>query len=131
MAPRLGERFAALLSVFLPPLLQLCARTNKVALRRAEKSLHLICHHCRLPQAIPYFGQALRDKSTTLRTTAASCLVILLEELDRGQLSKRVEDIEHAIQILAADAHPQARTLGRQMYALYAGLWPERRPRYV
>ena len=42
MAPRLGERFAPFVNVFIPPLLQLCARTNKVSLRRAEKSLHLI-----------------------------------------------------------------------------------------
>lgn len=131
MAPRLGCRFAPFVGVFLPPLLQLCARTNKVAQKRAEKTLHLICQHCHLPQVIPYFVNALEDKSSSLRTSAAECLVIVLQFCDAARLQKRVADVEKAIQVLATDAHPQARALCRQLYGLYAGVWSSRAASYV
>lgn len=131
MAPRLGERFAPLVPVFVPPLLQICGRTNKVALRRAEKSLHLICRHCRLPQTVPYLLHAMQEKAATLRTSAAGSLVVLLEVCEAECLAKRVTDIEHAIQHLATDANPQVRAIGRQVYAQYAALWPSRCERYV
>ena len=126
MAPRLAECFSPFVSVFIPPLLQLCGRTNKVALRRAEKSLHLICRHCRLPNVVPYLIQSLMDKSGSTRASAAECLVVLLESCDPERLQRRVKDVEHAIQLLATDANPQARALCRQIYGLYAGMWPAR-----
>jgi len=131
MAPRLGERFAPLVSTFVPPLLQICGRTNKVTLRRAERSLHLICRHCRLPQIVPYLLHAMQEKAATLRSSAASSLVILLEVCEGDDLARRVADIERAVQILATDANPQVRALGRQVYAQYAALWPARCERYV
>lgn len=127
MAPRLAERFAPFVSVFVPPLLQLCARTNKVSLRRAEKSLHLICRHCHLPYILSYLVHALKEKSSSLRASAAECMVIFLDSCDPSRLHKRVTDVEEAIRILATDAHPQARATCRHLYGVYAGLFPERR----
>ena len=127
MAPRLGERFAPFVNVFIPPLLQLCARTNKVSLRRAEKSLHLICRHCHLPYILSCLVHALKEKSSSLRASAAECMVIYMESCDLARLQKRVTDVEEAIRLLATDAHPQARATCRHLYGIYAGLFPERR----
>ncbi|WFD30272.1 very-long-chain enoyl-CoA reductase [Malassezia sp. CBS 17886] len=78
IAPRLGERFAPLLPVFVPPLLQLCARTNKVAIKRAEKSLHLIF-------------------------VALGSLVVLVDACDPDRFQKRVPDLERTVRQLATD----------------------------
>lgn len=131
MAPRLGDRFAPLVPIFVPPLLQICGRTNKVALRRAEKSLYLICRHCHLPQIVPYLLHAMQEKAATLRSCAAGSLAVLLEVCGADELERRVAGIEHAMQALVTDANPQVRALGRQVYAQYAALWPARCERYV
>ncbi len=62
IAPRLAEKFEGLVGVFVPTLLLICARTNKVAVKRAEKTLHLIVKHCRPPSLVPYLKEAIKDK---------------------------------------------------------------------
>lgn len=115
-----------LLPTFMPPLLQLCSRTNRVALKRAEKSLHLICRHCRLPGLVRYFVQAGQDKAPSLRVVSAGCIVVLLESADAERLDRRVADLEQWIRSAATDASPEVRQLCRRAFALYADAWPDR-----
>lgn len=126
MAPRLGEQFAPLLPVFMPPLLQLCSRTNKVALKRAEKSIHLICRHCQLVQTVPYLVHALHEKAPALRVVALGALVELIDASGTERLQKRVGDIEQVVRKYARDANNEVRALCRTLYVQYSTHWPER-----
>lgn len=126
MAPRLGDGFAPLLSIFVPPLLQLCARTNKVMLKRAEKSLHLICHHCRPAGIIPHLLSSLQDKAPSLRAVAVGCIAVLIDGADPARFSRRVTELELCIRHAAVDASPDVRGPCRTVYGHYAALWPER-----
>ncbi|PKI84956.1 hypothetical protein MVES1_001127 [Malassezia vespertilionis] len=130
MAPRLGERFAALLPLFIPPLLQNCSRTNKVSMKRAEKTLHLICRHCKPATIIPYLRHALQEKAPGLRTIAAGCLVVLIEAMDTERVGKRVVDVEHCIRAYATDASAQVRAQIRTLYGLFMARWPDHVPAF-
>ncbi|GAK64125.1 uncharacterized protein PAN0_004c2334 [Moesziomyces antarcticus] len=126
IAPRLGERFEPLVGVFVPTLLQICARTNKVAVKRAEKSLHFIVKHCRPVGVVPLLREAVRDKGQGLRAVAAGTLVAVLECTDRDRLARRVADVEAAIRSGATDSNAEVRQISKRLFEQYVAVWPER-----
>ncbi|CAO1630507.1 unnamed protein product [Sympodiomycopsis kandeliae] len=126
VAPRLGERFEPLLNCYIPPLLQLCARTNKVAYQRAQKCLLLIVKHCKLPAMLPFLGEACKDKFAGLRIVALTCMVALLEYAGRERLEKRVAEIEAVVKITARDSNPEVRQYSRRLFEHYKAHWPQR-----
>ncbi|EPQ29888.1 uncharacterized protein PFL1_02561 [Pseudozyma flocculosa PF-1] len=126
VAPRLVERFDALVPIFVPTLLAICARTNKVAVKRAEKSLVLICKHCKLPSLVPLLKDAARDKSQGLRAVAMGCILALLESTEKAKLARRISDIEASIKGSATDSNPEVRQISKRVFELYIAMWPER-----
>lgn len=126
-APRLAARFDALVSTFVPPLLQLCARTNKVALVRAKKCLLLIAKHCKLASLLPYLRDGARDKSNTLRNVSVEVVLTLLEAIENtDRIGKRVGDVETIIRSTATDRDPEVRQWCRRIFELYMHRWPAR-----
>lgn len=125
MAPRLADRFVPLLPTFMPPLLQLCSRSNKVAMKRAERSLYLIAKHCRIPGMIRYLLPAIRDKASSLRAISACCLAELIESCDADHLARRIDDIDLCVIASATDASAEVRSVSRRLVALYEDRWPQ------
>lgn len=126
IAPRMAERFDPLVSVFVPTLLLICARTNKVAVKRAEKSLHFIVKHCRPPAVVGYLKEAIRDKGQGLRAVAAATLVVVLDNTEKERLQRRVADIEGCIKSGATDSNVEVRQTTKVIFERYVGMWPER-----
>lgn len=126
IAPRMAERFEPLVGMFVPTLLLICARTNKIAVKRAEKSLHFIVRHCRAPSVVGYLKEAVRDKSQGLRAVAVGTLVLVLECTEKERLTRRVGDIEGCIKSGATDSHAEVRQLTKRLFELYVSVWPER-----
>ncbi|PWN90984.1 hypothetical protein FA10DRAFT_129226 [Acaromyces ingoldii] len=127
VAPRLAERFESLVPIFVPTLLQICARTNKVALARAKKCLLLIAKHCRLPSLLPLLREGARDKAQTLRIVAVECTLLLLESQEsKERIGKRVADVETIIRGAATDSNPEVRQWSKKVFELYVARWPER-----
>ncbi|SNX83595.1 uncharacterized protein MEPE_02302 [Melanopsichium pennsylvanicum] len=126
IAPRLAERFEALVPVFLPTLLLICARTNKVAVKRAEKSLHFVVKHCKPPSVVSYLKEAIKDKAQGLRAVVAGTLVLVLECTEKERLARRVVDIEGCIRSGATDSNPEVRQKTKRLFELYVSTWPER-----
>lgn len=131
MAPRLGDRFAGLLPMFFPALVTLCARSNKVMAKRAEKSMQLICRHCQLPGAVPHLVRAMSDKNAGVRVAAIATLIVLVESSSSERLDKRVPDIEQVLCEHAGDASGEVRQLCRTLYSLYAAQWPQQYARWA
>lgn len=125
-APRLADRFEPLVQLYVPPLLQLCARTNKVALKRAEKCLQLIVKHCRLVNTLPFLCEACRDKFAGLRVVALGCIITLVESVGAQRLDRRVTDIEATIKTTARDSNPEVRQYARRLFESYIACWPLR-----
>ncbi|MCO5588160.1 hypothetical protein L7F22_042115 [Adiantum nelumboides] len=127
VAPRLANRFEPLISTFVPPLLQLCARTNKVALIRAKKCLLLIAKHCKLASLLPLLRDAARDKSITLRNVSVEVTLMLVESIENlERLERRVGDIEIIIKSTATDRDPEVRQWSKRMFELYVERFPYR-----
>lgn len=126
IAPRMAQRFEPLVPVFVPTLLLICARTNKVAVKRAERSLHFIVRHCKPPSVVSYLKDAISDKSQGLRAVTAGTLVLVLENTDKDRLARRVIDIEACIKSGATDSNPEVRQTTKRIFELYVSIWPER-----
>ena len=129
VAPRLAERFEPLVPVFVPSLLTICARTNKVAYKRAQKTLALICTYCHVPWALlPLLREAAKDKVGGLRVVAVECAVVLLQNCDRDRISRRsgAENIEEIIRVTARDASNEVRTWTKQLFGIYETSLTER-----
>lgn len=135
IAPRLSDRFESLIPIYIPPLLTICSRTNKVALKRSEKTLLLISKHCKLPSLIPYFLNSSKDKKAifSLRTISIDCTVTLLasdlgnDRFDtKGKGGDKVVMIEEMIKITATDSNSEVRSRSKELFREYVERWPER-----
>lgn len=126
IAPRLGERFDPLVSLYVPPLLLICARTNKVAFKRAEKCLHMIAKHCKLPSTLTLLKEACKDKVANLRFVAVTTVTLLLQHAGKDKLNRRVVDLETIIHITATDSNAEVRHSSKRLFEKYVTMWPDR-----
>ncbi|WFD41854.1 hypothetical protein MPSI1_000490 [Malassezia psittaci] len=115
----------------MPALLQLSARTNKVAMKRAEKTIQLICRYCHTDLILPFLSHALKDKALGLRIVAMSALITLVDASDPVRIGKRVGELERILSEHARDPNSEVRALCRELYAQYKSQWPERQARLV
>ncbi|CAG8583223.1 4597_t:CDS:2, partial [Ambispora leptoticha] len=115
----LGPKFETLVDFFFPALLKLCARTNKVFITRAQKSIMTIIRNCKIPALIPKFKEALKDQNKTLRTSAAEFILVSLEVNDVGALSKYIADLEWAIREGAIDSTPAVRSTSKKTFEIF------------
>lgn len=126
VAPRLADRFDTLVPVYVPALLQLCARTNKVALKRAQKCLHVMVKVCRLPSLLPHLREASKDKFVTLRSVAVECITLLVDAAGRDRLNRKVADVEAIVRATATDTSAEVRQGCKRLFEAYVNTWPER-----
>ena len=129
----LGASFEPLLPLFLPPLITLCGRTNKVIINHARSSIISIIQATQLPSFLQFFLQFIKDKSSSLRLIAAEGTLACLNCCNPPDLEKdtRASAIEAIIRGTARDANPEVRRLSKQMFSAYKILLPNRVERRV
>ena len=128
LAVGLGPSFDPLVPLFIPALLSLCSRPNKVFISRAKATIQTIIDQTQLISLLPYFAGALRDKSVTLRLIAIESLLACVQSFNPPDLEKdsRARDVENAIRLTATDASADVRRVSRQVFDAYKILLPER-----
>ncbi|TFK40166.1 clasp N-terminal domain-containing protein, partial [Crucibulum laeve] len=133
VARELGVSFEGLLPLFLPTLLNLCGRTNKVVLTRARACIVMIIESTQLSSVLPYFLQSLKEKSATLRLVAAEGTLTCLNCCNPPDLEKeaRAKEVEAIIRATAKDANPDVRKASRKIFEGYKELLPDRVARCV
>ena len=133
VATGLGREFEQLLTLFMPPLLALCGRTNKVVINRARKCIITIIESTQLASVLSYFLQNIKDKSASLRLIAAEGTLACLNSCNPPDLEKesRARDIEAIIRTTARDANAEVRKLSRKIFECYKILLPGRVDRSV
>ena len=137
---RLSTAFQPLLAPYLPPLLRLLSRTNKLYISRTLTTLRAIIRNTRIPEILRYITaewKAEGGKSASFRIAASEiildCLgagkgvVLEREALDR----KYVEEIEWVVRIAATDKEVKVRALVKVIWELYQQEWPERVSKFV
>jgi hypothetical protein len=128
LASCLGANMEPLLPIFLPTLLNLCARTNKVFVTRSRTSILTIIESCQLPAILPYLLQSFKDKSVSLRLTAIEGVLACMNCFNPPDLEKegRAQEIESAIRLAARDASADVRKISRKVFEAYKVLLPGR-----
>ncbi|KAK4686217.1 hypothetical protein P7C73_g3911, partial [Tremellales sp. Uapishka_1] len=126
LAPRLSLAFQPLILVYLPPLIRLLARPNKVYLRRAEKCLATIITHCPLPSLIPILRVGLEDKNDVCRRSSAAGIERMALEWDRSVWGKGIKEFEVCLRKMGGDKDAEVRKTGKRVWAAYSEEWPER-----
>ena len=117
VATGLGREFEQLLTLFMPPLLALCGRTNKVVINRTRTCIITIIESTQLASVLTYFLQNIKDKSTSLRLVAAEGTLACLNSCNPPDLEResRARDIEAIIRSTARDANADVRKLSRKI----------------
>ncbi|KAI0665972.1 clasp N-terminal domain-containing protein, partial [Trametes maxima] len=129
----LGRAFEPLVPHYLPALLTLCTRANKVFINRAKECIHAVIEHTQSPSILHHLAVSVTDKSVTLRLAAAEAVVLCLNSFNPPDLEKeqRAKEIEAIIKSTAVDANADVRKVGRKIFDAYKILLPGRVPRWV
>ena len=129
----LGSSFEPLVPHYLPTLLTLCTRTNKVFLNRAKACIAAFVEYTQAPAIIHYSSLSVSDKSVSLRLAAAETMLLCLKGFNPPDLEKeaRAKEIEATIRATAVDASADVRKVGRKIFDAYKILLPRRVQRCV
>ncbi|KAF8882035.1 hypothetical protein CPB84DRAFT_1791218 [Gymnopilus junonius] len=133
LSTTMGTDFEQLLSLFMPALLTLCARTNKVVVNRAKGSILTIIQSAQLASVLTYFLQNIKDKSATLKVVIAEGTLACLNSCNPPDFEKeaRAAEVESIIRITARDANADVRKLSRKIFESYKILLPSRIPGFI
>lgn len=132
---RLGALFSPLLPLYLPPLLRLLCRTNKLYISRATATLSRIIDNTRLSDILKYIVSEWKGeggKSASYRLGAVQATLEMVEvtgEEDGGmkrRIERRVEDVEWVVKSGAVDRDAKVRDVSRKVFEVYRAVWPER-----
>ncbi|EJD00721.1 uncharacterized protein FOMMEDRAFT_90289 [Fomitiporia mediterranea MF3/22] len=128
LATHLRRPFEALIPLFVPTLLSLASRSNKVFIARAKACLLAIVENVQSPIIFPLLRHAVSDKSVNLRLTATDLVVACLNCYNPPDLEtpNRAEDIEAVMRATARDASADVRKSSRKAFEAYKILFPSR-----
>ena len=129
IAPRVGLAFEALVSLFVPHILRLATRTNKVYVTRSQAGLALILGYCHIPSIIPCLLAACKEsKVVTGRAVAVECMLRCLNKWDwtEKEIKAKVCDVEEVIRVTGRDKDAGVRQTSRKVFEAYKTLFPDR-----
>lgn len=132
---RLGAHFATLLPCYLPTVLRLYARPNKVYITRAASTVSSIIKNTKLADVIKWIVAEWKSesgKSSTYREQAAAAVSFMLGAdtgvlaIDKEHLEKRLVDLEWIIKTGATGREATVRSDMKKCWEAYKREWPER-----
>ncbi|THH29280.1 hypothetical protein EUX98_g4908 [Antrodiella citrinella] len=124
----IGKAFDGLIPLYLPTLLTLCSRSNKVFISRAKACVINIIEATQAPIILSYLAEASKDKSLSLRLSAAEGCLACLNSFNPPDLEKEVRgrDVETLIKSTATDPSADIRKVGKRIFEAYKILLPHR-----
>ncbi|EIW82946.1 hypothetical protein CONPUDRAFT_164002 [Coniophora puteana RWD-64-598 SS2] len=128
LAAGLSSAFDSLLPIFLPTLLNVCSRTNKVFTTRAKACIVTIIENTQLPIILTYLADAVKNKSISLRLTAIEGVLSCLNCFNPPDIEKdaRAKLVEEVIKATARDANSDIRKVSKKVFEAYKALMPGR-----
>ncbi|KAK7685700.1 hypothetical protein QCA50_011044 [Cerrena zonata] len=132
-AETLGKSFSTIIPLYLPTLLTLCTRPNKVVITRAKACIISVIESTQSPSILSFLADAIKGKSVTLRLAASECALACLNTFNPPDLEreKRAKEIESIIKSTAVDANADVRKLGRKIFDAYQILLPNRVDNFI
>jgi hypothetical protein len=130
LARYLRDRFDALAELFIPPLLRLCTRANKVFVTCAHNTLKSLIEYAGVQSIVPLLLESMSSPSKTLRTCSAECLFHVLQVNSEQKLENYVEAIESMIRQGSIDQISDVRSMSKKSFDLYKAKFPNRLTKY-
>lgn len=133
LASCLNADFEPLMSLFLPGLLLLSGRTNKVVAARAKACILTIIDATQLPGVLTHLANFVKDKSPTIRLVVAEGTLSCLKCFNPPDLEKEIfsRSIENIIRSAVRDANADIRRVGKDIFQSYKVLLPRRVERCI
>jgi CLIP-associating protein 1/2 len=133
LALGLSTSFEPLMSLFLPALILLCGRANKVVVARAKACILAIIGTTQLPGILLHLAHFVKDKTPTIRLLVAEGTLRCLKCLNPPDLEKEVyvREVENIMRNAARDANADVRRVGKEIFENYKVLLPHKVNRYV
>ncbi|KAG8850516.1 hypothetical protein FRC20_001996 [Serendipita sp. 405] len=122
----LGKRFEPLVQGYMPTLLRLCQRPNKVVITRAHGCITTLIKQSRLSSIIPFLREAVKEKSVTLRVVASESANLCITTVEEDKLMSKITDIESIIKTTSRDPNPEVRKYARAITQEYRERFPDR-----
>ena len=127
LAPRLGRDFGPLVPIYIPALVALHCKPNKIYLKRAEKCLSTIIAHCPLPAILLELRRGLTNDAATCRRGCSAGILRAVEEWDEDIFGQKgVLAVEEALKKVGTDKDPEVRATGKKVYTRFCEMWPQR-----
>lgn len=129
VAPRMGSDFEPLVSIYIPPILRLSNRANKVYVTRSQAVITLVIGFCHIPSILPHLVTACKEsKIATGRTIAIEGVLRALNKWDWSQkeIRSKVTNVEEMIRLTGRDKDAGIRQISRQVFEAYKNIFPER-----
>ncbi|KAJ3087760.1 hypothetical protein HK102_010339 [Quaeritorhiza haematococci] len=124
------DRFEILANDFIPSVLKLCTRANKVFVHTANATLKNAIEYSGIPNQIPAFTDGLRNPSKTLRLCAAEAVLKSMQINSPVRLEPYVDHIETAIKDAILDSTPEVRETARAIHEQYRDMFANRLDRF-
>jgi CLASP N terminal len=129
IAPRVGLAFEPLVPLFVPHILRLATRTNKVYVTRSQATLALVVGYCHIPSIIPCLLAACKEsKIVTGRAVSVESVLRCLNKWDwtDKEIKAKVGDVEEVIRVTGRDKDAGIRQTSRKVFEAYKTLFPDR-----
>lgn len=124
----LGQTFEPLVALFLPTLLGLCARTNKVFTRPAKECVFAVIKGIKSPSILPFLAESINHKSSSVRLVSAEGVLAYLNCFNLPEIVKdtRARLLEDVIKLTTRDANADVRQTGKKIFESYKAILPGR-----
>ncbi|RKO87178.1 hypothetical protein BDK51DRAFT_18238 [Blyttiomyces helicus] len=126
LATTLGDRFEPLVDPFLPVVLRLSSRANKVYVSTAAETLRAAIEACGAPSFIPTLVESIKSPSKSLRHAAMEGLLLELTWNSQVRLEPYADAMELAMREGVVDSTPVVRDLAKRMFERYKDVLPGR-----
>ncbi|KAI8054448.1 clasp N terminal-domain-containing protein [Syncephalis plumigaleata] len=132
LARVLRKDFIQVFEILIPPLVRLCARTNKVFVKRAMSSLERSIQFSQLPEFLSPLAEAQQSASKGLRRCSVECLKMVIQKIPASEFNNNhVNIIETMIRAGLVDADADSRAEARKAYEVYAKSFEQRVPAFM
>ncbi|KAJ1981912.1 hypothetical protein H4R34_001894 [Dimargaris verticillata] len=120
-----------LIDVFVPSLLKLCSRTNKVFVTRAKRCMVGLIATCQMTEALSQYHEALKSTNKILRECAVEFVLATIQVASPGTLNAtHLGTVELTIKDAIVDSAPKVRDTAKQCYKEYCQAYPVRLPAF-
>lgn len=119
-ATALGTDFEPLTELFVPTVIKLSTRANKLFVQSATTCLKNLAEKCSLTSQLDTFTEALQNKNRFMRACAADVVVSMIEHTAASSLADHVEEVEAFVALAVEDADSAVRDLARACFSLYS-----------